>query len=319
MEPIPSGQRWALGALALLVVITAGWWLFALWPSDVRAPEWLERAQAVCFEVGDDGMPSAAGWLLLIGQPLAMFGALFLIWGGTVVDGLRRFVARGWGRGVVAATTVALVLGATAAIVRVASAESQALAQELPDAGEVWPEHRAEGPAPPLGLENQRGDTVRWETLEERPTLVTFAFGQCETVCPILVENALQVQKEAGGSRPQVVVITVDPWRDRPSRLPHVAEVWGMDEDAHILSGDVEAVNDVLDQWSVPRERDPQTGEILHPALLHVVDGTGEMAWTLAGGVEETLDALERLESDYGAAVERSGAVTHTTEMEIDR
>ena len=296
MEPIPSGQRWALGALGLLLVITAGWWLFALWPSDVRAPEWLERAQAVCFEVGDDGMPSAAGWLLLIGQPLAMFGALFLIWGGTVVDGLRRLTARRWGRGVAVATTVSLVVGLAAAGARVASAESQALAQSLPDAGEAWPEHRVEGPAPPLGLEDQRGETVRWEVLEGRPTLVTFAFGHCESVCPLLVRNALQVQEEAEGIRPQVVVVTVDPWRDRPSRLSHVAEQWGMEDDAFILSGEVEAVNDVLDRWSVPRERDLQTGEILHPALLHVVDANGEMAWSLSGGVEETLDALSRLE-----------------------
>ena len=297
MEPIPSGQRWALATLGLLVAITAGWWLFALWPSEgPAAPEWLERAQAVCFEVGDDGMPSAAGWLLLIGQPLAMFGALFLIWGGTVVDGLRRLKARPWGQGLMAITTVGVVLGLAAAGARVASVEAQTLAGELPDAGEVREEHRAEGSAPALGLEDQRGEVVDWEELEGRPTLVTFAFGHCESVCPILLENALRVQEEAQGERPQVVVVTVDPWRDRPSRLPALASRWEMPEDAHFLSGEVDEVNDVLDRWSVPRERDRQTGEILHPSLLHVVDGAGEMAWSLAGGVDETLDALARLD-----------------------
>ena len=294
MEPIPSGQRWALATLGLLLAITVGWWLFALWPSGPGAPEWLERAQAVCFEVGDDGLPSPAGWLLLIGQPLAMFGALFLIWGDTVTDGLRRMAARGWGKGVLSVVLVGLVVGIGGASWRVASAHAGGPAETLPDAGQA--DVRVEGAAPALGLEDQRGEMIRWEDLEGRPTLVAFAFGNCESVCPLLVRNALRVQEESGEPRPRVVVVTVDPWRDRPSRLGHVAEHWGMDHDAHVLSGSVEEVNEVLDQWEVPRERDRQTGEVIHPALLYVVDGAGELTWRLSGGVDETLDALERIE-----------------------
>ena len=54
----------ALGAVAFLAVVTAGWWAFALWPVSEQPAAWLARARAVCFNVGPSGLPDASGWLV---------------------------------------------------------------------------------------------------------------------------------------------------------------------------------------------------------------------------------------------------------------
>jgi cytochrome oxidase Cu insertion factor (SCO1/SenC/PrrC family) len=85
---------------------------------------------------------------------------------------------------------------------------------------------------------------------------------------------------------PAVVVVTLDPWRDTPSRLPHLAEQWGLGSDAFVLSGAVEDVERVLDAWNVARERDLRTGDISHPALVYVVDRKGRIAYAANGDPE---------------------------------
>jgi cytochrome oxidase Cu insertion factor (SCO1/SenC/PrrC family) len=85
---------------------------------------------------------------------------------------------------------------------------------------------------------------------------------------------------------PRVVLLTLDPWRDTPSRLPHLAREWKLGSDASVLSGSVEEVNAALDRWGVVRERDPSTGELAHPPLVYVLDASGRIAFAASGGAE---------------------------------
>jgi cytochrome oxidase Cu insertion factor (SCO1/SenC/PrrC family) len=300
-EPEASGARElaALGALAFLGFVTVAWWAFALWPVSEQPAAWLVRARYVCFNVGPSGLPDASGWLLLIGQPIGMLAALMAIWGDAVRSGLRRVASRTGGRVLLGACALALLAGLAAAGARVASARSEAVPFAFDEAlPETYP--RLDRPAPALGLVDQSGARIELAALRGRPALVTFAFAHCEAVCPAIVRQVVEAQQRvrdsAGAERaPRVVVVTLDPWRDTPSRLPSLAAGFGLGKDGFVLSGGVDEVNALLDRWNVARGRDEKTGEVAHPPLVYVLDAEGRIAFAATGGSEALVELLGRV------------------------
>lgn len=299
--------RGPLAALAILLAVTAAWWALALWPVPSESPGWLVRTRSVCFGSTPDGLPDAEGWIALVLQPALMIGTLLAIWGREVATGLRR-LQRSFAGNLALGTAVALVsVGIGAAGYRVVTApDGNFASRALAGPVEVDPARipRLDRPAPELGLVDQRGETVRLSDLRGGPAVVTFAYGHCETVCPMVVHASLAAREEAGrgeapaaGDRARVplVVVTLDPWRDTPARLPHLAERWELEPGDRVVGGSVTAVNAVLDAWNVPRKRDPRTGEITHPALVYVLDGEGRIAFASAGRRAVIRALLERI------------------------
>jgi cytochrome oxidase Cu insertion factor (SCO1/SenC/PrrC family) len=291
----------ALWCLAMIVVTTVAWWALALWPVPDGGPDWVLRTRAVCFGSTDSGLPAVEGWLLLIFQPLAMTLALFLGWGRPTREALSMLVRSGSGRLVAAVTIVVLVLGVAGSSVRVANAMSAAdVLLEVPD-GAPADHPRVDRPAPSAlapALVDQSGRSFSLEAYRGQPVLLTFAFARCETVCPVLVREVLEAQRLApgvGADRPAVVVLTVDPWRDPPSRLGHVAQMWSLGEDAHVVSGPVDAVLAELEAWKVGIQRDDRTGDVLHPALVYVLDRDGRIAFVATAGGQYLAELLARL------------------------
>jgi cytochrome oxidase Cu insertion factor (SCO1/SenC/PrrC family) len=132
------------------------------------------------------------------------------------------------------------------------------------------------------------------ERFRGRPVLVTFAFAHCETICPLLVQDAQRARRRLDPV-PALVVITLDPWRDVPSRLPSMADAWGMGGDEFVVSGDVDAVRRVLGEWNAEGARDPRTGEVVHAPVTYVLDEEGQLAFATAGGAEALVQAVHRL------------------------
>ena len=289
----------ALVAVAFLVLVTVAWWAFALWPMPGETPAWLARARFVCFNVRSSGLPDASGWLLLIGQPVGMFAALMAIWGAAVRVGMRRLAGGASGRMFLAACGAGVLVGLAAAGARVASARGDGAAfvlDETPPAS--YP--RLDRPAPQLGLVDQSGARLEAEDLRGRPALVTFAFAHCEAVCPAVVREVLGAQRElrtrADDSRvPRIVVVTLDPWRDTPARLPTLAREYELGADGFVLSGAVDEVNALLDRWNVARARDTRTGDLSHPPLVYVLDAEGRIAFASTGGTRTLVDLLGRV------------------------
>jgi cytochrome oxidase Cu insertion factor (SCO1/SenC/PrrC family) len=282
---MPKAQRAALFALFFLGVVTVGWWALALWPNAGPTPEWLSRARFVCFNAGPDGMPDASGWLLLIGQPIGMFAVLMVVWGGEVRAALHALFMRVWGRVVLASCILSLLAGLAVAATRVvdATAAQSALSEAAP-LPDTYP--RLDREAPALALVDQRGERLDLEDLSGRPTLVTFAFVNCQTVCPAMVREALDARER---------LRSLDPWRDTPTRLSHAAAHWKLGDEDHVLSGEVEEVEDVLTRWNVARRRDPRTGDVVHPPLVYVLDGSGRIAFASTGGTQALVELLGRL------------------------
>jgi protein SCO1/2 len=287
-------EGYALGGLLALLTITVAWWALALWPAT-DAPAWLARTRYVCFGVAENGLPDAGGWVGLIAGPLGMLVILLAGWG----DGVRALFRRARSSRLVSATLSSMALVAMLLVTGAGLRVQQARMSLVLDGGveslppSTYP--RLDRAAPALALVAQAGQVVDIASLRGRVVLVTFAYAHCETVCPVVVKHTLEAQASlAGDVRPVVFIVTLDPWRDTPSRLPGMAKSWALPaRDAYVLSGPVEAVQAVLDAWEVPRERAEQSGEVVHPALVYVVDADGRLAFATNGDAG-TIAALAR-------------------------
>jgi len=279
----------ALGALAVIGAITAVWWALALWPLPGDAPDWLVRTPAVCFGSPRDGLPTTAGWMALIGQPVYMLATLWLISGQSVARGLKAISRLPAGRVTLAAAFGLTVVGLSAAGIRVAragNARDFVSAAPVPTVDDVPRLHRA---APPLALIDQQGEQITLSRFRGRPVLVAFAFAHCETMCPLIVNDVLRAQAELGEPQAAVVIVTLDPWRDPPARLPGIARQWKLTSNAHVLSGSVEDVERTLDAWEVGHTRDARTGDVTHAGVVYVLDPSGNIAFALTGVTDARL------------------------------
>lgn len=285
----------ALAGLIAIFAITAAWWALALWP--VRgSPAWLERTRYACFGVNENGLPDAGGWIGLIGGPLGMLLILVIGWS----DSLRCLLQRAGTSRAVGGTFAALGIGcmllATGAAVRVEQARaSSRIVDRIVGPVDI---PRIDRETPPLTLTAHTGDLLNIHDLAGRPILVTFAFAHCTTVCPLIVQDVLNAQRTLRGSgeSPAVLIVTLDPWRDTPSRLPSIANAWQLPEtDAWVLSGTVAEVEAALDSWGVPRSRDFITGDVTHPSLVYVVDREGRIAYTASGGTGLIVSLVQKL------------------------
>lgn len=288
-----SRARAALSALAVIIAVTASWWALALWPTT-DAPAWLLLTRETCFGTAATGLPDAGGWMALTGQPLGMLLVLFAGWGDDVKAGLRSAMGRVSGQLVVGVAAALLIAGVLGVVVRVRVADArpfptsstEAVASQL---------NRLNDVPKPISLVDQSGRTVTLEQFRGRPVIVTFAYAHCETVCPLLVNEVLGARDALTSQKPVVLIVTLDPWRDTPSRLSAMAERWGASGDVHILSGAPDSVERVLNAWRVPRARNERTGDVSHPSVVYVIGPDGRIAYAVGGSRPVIRAAVEAL------------------------
>ncbi|MCC7008465.1 MAG: SCO family protein [Acidobacteria bacterium] len=284
----------ALAALLAILGITAAWWALALWPVDASAPEWFLRTREVCFGSVRNGLPNAGGWILLIGQPLGMLLVLAVVWTADLRAGLARLTSRLPGQLAAGALAAAIVAGLGGVVVRVSGATADTFS-----AGSVRDNAaaltRIDDAPPEMTLVDQHGTTVTLDQFRGRPVLVTFAYAHCETVCPVIVADVTTAAARLVEERPAVLVITLDPWRDTPGRLPAMAAAWHLAGDARVLSGEPTAVDRVLNAWRIPRVRNERTGDLSHPSLVYVINSNGRINYVLTGGADHIVAAVKHL------------------------
>jgi protein SCO1 len=288
-------RAWAaLATLGLILAITASWWALALWPIDASAPEWLVRTRAVCFGSTSTGLPNAGGWVLLVAQPLGMLVVLGAAWPRELRAGFALAMARVTGQVIMGTIAAALVAGLSGVAVRVAGADGQPFSagSGRDVAAELT---RVDDTAPELALVDQQGRTVTLEAFRGRPVILTFAYAHCETVCPLVVADVLAAERQLADLHPAVLFITLDPWRDTPSRLEAVAAEWALTPDARVLSGAPETVERTLNAWRVPRVRNEKTGDLSHPTIVYILDPDGRIAYVVGGNADTIAAAVRGL------------------------
>jgi protein SCO1 len=281
--PAPvSAQTERVPALLLAAwwAITLGWWGLAFLSLTPATPSWLARTQSVCFGTLANGLPDTYGWMRLLLAPLGLLVPLLVVH-GRPLRGAVWALARGLlGRGLLLAVLcVTLAEGAWIGARVRAGLALEALPVAV--AAEALPEGypRQARPAPEFRLLDQHGAAVSVASLRGQVVYLTFAFAHCSSTCPLTVHSLVQAARETAALGARPVVVTLDPWRDTPSALPALARQWGLQGLGSVLSGSVPQVLGVLARFDVPSERDAQTGNIVHPALVYVLDREGRIAY----------------------------------------
>ena len=286
-------EGWLLVALVVVVAVTAAWWALALWPTGPNAPNWLARTQEVCFGVRAGGLPDAAGWIGLIASPLGML-AMLLAAGRTSFGRLRRRVLElRWLQATTLAIGLFVLTSGLAAFARVRSLSAEAAGELIQN--ELGSAVKTNHAAPALRLTDQTGAVRDLADFSGRIVLVAFAYAHCETVCPVLVRQAVQAQqalRKHMRPAPVVMIITLDPARDTPSRLPTMARQWQLGPDGYVLSGTVAEVQSVLDDWQIARTYDPANGNVTHAAVAYVVNRKGRVEYETLAPSQELLEHL---------------------------
>ncbi|EAU41887.1 cytochrome-c oxidase assembly factor protein [Fulvimarina pelagi HTCC2506] len=152
----------------------------------------------------------------------------------------------------------------------------------------------------PFQLVDQNGDPVTEQALRGRPSAVFFGFTHCPEVCPTTLYELSGFQKEiaAEGAEPfQIVFVTVDPERDRPETLKSYVE--SVSDDVLAITGEPQAVAEMLKGWGVIAERDGE-GEnynVNHTATTFLIDEEGRLDGTIGYGEDPEMarGKLERL------------------------
>ncbi len=299
----------AVSMLAVIIAITAAWWALALWPPSTDTPGWVERTRLACFGAAPGGLPDAGGWMVMTGQPLAMLLVLFAAWGRDVRDGIRALQEKVGGQLAVGVVMAGVIAGLAGVVMRVQSADARPF--ESNTAGRLAAQlTRINDTVPSMRLADQTGRTVNLAEYKGKAVLVTFAYAHCQTVCPLVVMDLLEVQQRlrreialqpgADSAKiasivPEVVIVTLDPLRDTPSRLPTIAQQWKLGPNAHVLSGPVEEVEATLNAWRIPRVRNSATGDLSHPTMVYVIAPDGRITFVTPGGAELITAAVKAL------------------------
>jgi len=247
-------------------------------------------------------LPDSYGWMRLIMAPASMLAFLLAVWGGDLWMQLRRLPQTAGGRAALGVLIIVPVLGVGLVGKRVAAVHHARGGLAPQPKGALSADYpRLNKPAAALGLVNQYGETIELADLQARETIVTFAYAHCETICPMIVQTARKAAAYLDRRPVNLVMITLDPWRDTPSKLPRLMERWALDqfEHAHLLSGDVDAVQAVLEGYNIPTQRDSQNGEIAHPAIAYVLDREGRIAYSFQNPPADWLAAaVHRIRSE---------------------
>ena len=299
-------------------------WGLAFLPVPEETPEWILTAQVVCFGSAPGGFPEAYGWLNLIGSPAMMLVAILFIWSPKVIlDTIKNAVQS---KSSIAIIAIFAILSGRIiySVVRkvqtavqleniVYAVNPEKLPLDFPEENKVLPSFKL--------TEHQNIKAFITNKDIQGPALLTFAYSHCETICPMIVQSSVQaalaynktndgdqspdttnlktkLKNNFKNKKAKVYIITLDPWRDKPGHLPQIAANWKLPAIAHLMtSKNPEKVNRVLDKLNVDRSRDEQTGEIIHPALIYVIDQQSKIRYALINpGVNRIVDALSKTE-----------------------
>jgi cytochrome oxidase Cu insertion factor (SCO1/SenC/PrrC family) len=267
-------------AVVLWLGATLFWWAFAFMPLPSAPPEWLAAARVACFGVTAHGLPAASGWLLLVLAPVMLLAVIIAVWGHEVTGLLRRTARGRAGRSLAAALAVVVLVEGTWVSAKIRTAWRMATPEASADVGELPRDYpRQLAMAADFTLVDQHGATITLGRFRGHAVIVTFVFSHCASLCPVVVETVKRVGRDA--MPVEILLVTLDPWRDTPSALATIARQWGLPAHAHLLSsGKAEEVVSVARAYGVPFQRDDLTGDIAHPGLVFVVDAQGRLAYT---------------------------------------
>ena len=142
--------------------------------------------------------------------------------------------------------------------------------------------------APQFALTNQDRKTVSLAEFQGNVVILTAVYASCPHTCPAILTQARAAIEELSPEEREdlrVIAVTMDPKNDSPDTLRELAKNHGMQSTLyHLVTGDPEEVEHLLDRMQIARERDPETGIINHANLFLLIDRDGRIAYRFGLG-----------------------------------
>lgn len=127
-----------------------------------------------------------------------------------------------------------------------------------------------------IALVDHHGEPARLASISDDWTVVFFGFTYCPDVCPTTL-SVLNLATSKMEHAPTVVLVSVDPARDTPSRLKDY--VVGFNSSFIGLTGEEENIRRLTDQLGIAWAAVPSVDEdqylVEHSAVLVVLDPSG--------------------------------------------
>jgi len=105
---------------------------------------------------------------------------------------------------------------------------------------------------PEFTLTDHSAEPITRDDLTGRVTVLNFFFTHCQSVCPPMLRNMREAQRQLTGSGVRFLSVTVDPQRDTPSRLRDYARQLNAD----------------LRSWTFATGEEKTIERIIHDGLL---------------------------------------------------
>ncbi len=219
----------------------------------------------------ESGKPNTGGWIQLIATPLTMLAALVALTRHELSTALPKLWKSRLGKGLVAILLLAIIYEA-------AWISRKFLPSPQPLLSPSQSTQTSASQAFDFTLTNPQGDAITLSTLRGHPVLIVFAYSHCKTICTQIIENLKTIQHGPIPPHTQLLLITLDPWRDTPERLITIAKKWDLNApNIALLSGHPKTVTTILKHYNVTFIRDPKTGEISHQSQWVIIDPQGKI------------------------------------------
>lgn len=132
---------------------------------------------------------------------------------------------------------------------------------------------------PPFKFVDQHGDTITNKDYEGKVYIAEFFFSTCPTICPIMKENLVEVQKAFKDSDEfGIASFSIDPEHDTPEVLKTYAQNNNIQHpNWHLLTGNREAIFDLANTgFNIYAGEDPAAeGGFAHSGYFALVDREG--------------------------------------------
>lgn len=137
------------------------------------------------------------------------------------------------------------------------------------------------GPVPAFSLTDQNKKRITDKDYLGKVYVVEFFFSSCPTICPVMNQNMLQLQKEFYG-KPDfgIASITIDPATDTPEHLKKHAELLGAKHyNWHFLTGNKDYIFKLATHGFnlYAGENDKANGGFEHSGMFALVDKEGNI------------------------------------------
>jgi protein SCO1 len=125
-----------------------------------------------------------------------------------------------------------------------------------------------------FALTDEMGQPFTLNELKGHPTLVFFGFTHCPDVCPTTLAKLAQIAKDASMPQLRVLLVTVDPARDKPEQLQQY--VHAFDRSFKGVTGEQAQIERLAREFGVAMARvDLGNGDytVDHSAAVFLLDG----------------------------------------------